>query len=449
MKIEGLIFPKDFQWGCSSSAYQTEGGNKNNDWWLFEQTPGNIKNNDSNEIGCDFWNRYEEDFDFLVKMNLDNYRFSVEWSRLFPEPGKIDEDALAHYHKIIDALIKRKIEPILTLHHFTIPIWWMEKGGFLNQKESHIAHFGEYAKVLAEEFNKKIKYFYTINEPNVVPYVGHFAGEFPPQMKSVRATIKATNTILKLHLLAYENIKEINPDTQIGILKNLLVMYPYRKKNLIDRALTFLGDGLYNESTLNALKTGRLYFKPFKKLKALKKSFDFIGLNYYSYSLISHRLPGMNTRATSSAKPELLCDGLGWEAYPEGLLVALKRLQKNYPNTPIYISENGIGTLDIDWKEKLLVDHIRIVHKAIEEGIDVKGYSHWSLTDNFEWTEGFGPRFGLVRIDYKTQKRTLTQAGKTFGIIAKKNSIPKELLLKFPAIYKPNFEDLNKMKKKG
>lgn len=180
---QSLEFPTGFLWESATSAHQIEGENKNNQWWTFEQQERRIRNNDTSEIACDHWNRFEEDFSLLTDLNQNAYRFSVEWSRIFPEAGEKDSDAIERYHKMIDALLKRGITPFLTLHHFTHPIWWEQQGGLKKQKKSHLDHFRQFCETVIGEFHEKITYWNTINEIEVVASVGYFLGEFPPEEK--------------------------------------------------------------------------------------------------------------------------------------------------------------------------------------------------------------------------------------------------------------------------
>ena len=435
-----IKFPPNFLWGCATSAHQIEGGNFNNQWWWWEQQPDKIHQGDTSERACDHWNLYEVDFDFLSKLNVNAYRMSIEWSRIFPRPNELDHDALEHYHKMIDTLLNRNITPFITLHHFTVPLWWHETGGFKNDKKTHLDHFRQFVEVVVNEFKEKIKFWNTINEPNVVAVIGHYVGIFPPGETSFRSTIKATNTLLKMHAIAYHAIKNIDPTAQAGLVMNLTIIKPYRPKSLQDRALAKFADYLYNGAVLRGLKTGKLFLGIFRKWNQLKDSNDFIGLNYYTFALISRKFPELMRVTTDYPDPEKLCAGLGWEPYPEGLLIALRRLQKMFPKLPIYVTENGIGTDNDEWRQQFIIDHLKVLHRAIQEGMDVRGYFHWSLIDNFEWAEGYSSRFGLVHVDHETQKRTMKKSGELYAEIAKHNGIPPKLLEKYEkSIYQPSF----------
>jgi len=441
MAIKTLHFPKGFLWGTATAAHQIEGGNKNNDWWLFEKQPGRIKTGDSSEIACDHWNRYKEDFALITRLKNNAYRMSIEWSRVFPEPGRVDRAALDHYHRMIDELLRRKITPFVTLLHFTIPIWWMRRGGLLNQSPEHLDHFRQFCELIGTEFRKKIKFWNTINEIDIL-ITGYLSDEMPPTGNSFFKAIRAENTLFKMHAIAYHTVKKTNPSARVGVVHNMLMVRPYRPRSLADRLLASFADHLFNGSLFRALKTGRL-FAGLRAHTGLKNSSDFIGLNYYNFLLVSHRLPGLVASANENplCGKERLCAGIGWEPYPEGFLESMRRIKRELPGTPIYITENGIGTDDDAWRSKCLIDHLKMVHQAIGEGIDVRGYFHWSLIDNFEWAQGYSSRFGLVHVDFKTQRRSIKGSGRLYAGIAAANAIPAAVLKKFPGdIYRPAFK---------
>jgi beta-glucosidase len=439
MHNSALIFPKGFLWGAATSAHQIEGGNKNNQWWFYEQQEGRIKNNETSEIACDHWNRYEEDFAFLTKMNLNAYRFSLEWSRIFPDLGKKDFEAIEHYHKMIDALLKRRITPFLTLHHFTHPNWLEQVGGLKNQKKC-LEHFKQYVELVADEFHDKIRYWNTINEPAVVSVYGYFTGHFPPFETSMRGAIRAGNTLMRMHAVAYHALKQVDAHAEVGLIKNIPVFMPLNPRSRRDRLACRMVDYLFNGAFLRAVRTGKSTWGVFRCNKLLRGSSNFLGLNYYTFGLVSRKSPDLVEVTTPNADSTLLCADLGWEPYPEGLLLNLRRIQHEFPNLPIYITENGIGTDDDPWRQQLLVDHLKMTHQALQEGIDVRGYFHWSLLDNFEWVSGYSPRFGLVHVDYATQQRTMKESGNLYATIAKHNGLTSETLANFTGeIYSPEF----------
>ncbi len=436
MKKNDLAFPEGFLWGTATAAHQIEGGNVNN-WSRFEEQPGRIKNGDRSGRACDHWNLYKKDFAWISKLDQNAYRFSIEWSRLFPEPGRLDREALKKYSDMIDDLLKRKIVPFVTLLHFTTPVWWDEAGGFLNRSKEHLAHFEEFCAVVAEEFRGRVKFWNTVNEITIV-MLGFLSETFPPGRKSFLNAFRAVNTLLSIHEIAYRTVKRIVPGSKVGLVHNIQMVRPLDRGSFEDRMLARFVDFLFNGSVFRGLKTGRLIHGA--RLKGLKGSTDFFGLNFYNFMLVSRKLPDMARTATAEPKcgADKLCAGLGWEPYPEGLYLALKRVAAEFPGMPVYITENGIGTDNDQWRSQVMVEHLRMTHRAIEEGIDVRGYFHWSLMDNFEWAQGYSSRFGLIHVDYKTQKRKLKESGSLYGKISKKNAIPGDVLKKFPSnIYRP------------
>lgn len=442
MKEKELRFPGGFLWGTATAAHQIEGNNTNNNWWLFEQRPGKIRNGDRSGKACDHWSRYEKDFDLFKKLHTNAYRMSVEWSRVYPEPGKLDRKALDHYRKMIDALLKRKVTPFVTLLHFTIPQWWDREGGFLNQRKEHLDHFRQFCETVATAFKGKVKYWNTINEIDVV-IMGFMREEMPPGKANYLNALRANNTLLMMHTIAYRTLKSVIPDSSVGVVHNMQVVRPYRKRSFVDRALAGAVDYLFNGNLFRALKTGKLTTGLLGTYDGLKGSSDFIGLNFYNFLNISTSLPGLFAITTGNPRcgRERLCAGIGWEPYPEGLLISMRRLH-NTLGLPIYITENGIGTDDDAWRQKVLIDHLKMVHRAVREGIDVRGYFHWSLMDNFEWAEGFMSRFGLIHVDFKTQKRTMKGSGRLYGEIAGKNALTDDILKRFPGdIYRPGLPE--------
>jgi beta-glucosidase len=367
---------------------------------------------------------------------------SIEWSRVYPEPGKLDRKALDHYRKMIDAILKRKVTPFVTLLHFTIPQWWDREGGFLNQRKEHLDHFRQFCETVATAFKGKVRFWNTINEIDVV-IMGFMREEMPPGKANYLNALRANNTLLMMHTIAYRTLKSVIPDSRVGVVHNMQVVRPYRKSSLVDRALAGAVDYLFNGNLFRALKTGKLTTGLLGTYDGLKGSSDFIGLNFYNFLNISTSLPGLFAITTGNPRcgRERLCAGIGWEPYPEGLLISMRRLH-NTLGLPIYITENGIGTDDDAWRQKVLIDHLKMVHRAVREGIDVRGYFHWSLIDNFEWAEGFMSRFGLVRVDFKTQKRTVKGSGRLYGEIAGKNALTDDILKRFPGdIYRPGLTE--------
>jgi beta-glucosidase len=413
-----IRFPSNFVWGTATSAHQVDGGNTNNNWWEWTQRVGSTTLDAG--IACDHWNRFDDDFTILQMLNQNAYRFSMEWSRIMPTCGVVSDEVIDHYHRVIAALRERSIEPFVTLHHFTEPLWFTKLGGI--KHKPNVKFFKEYIDVVAREFSDEITFWNTINEPNLRAACGYFQGIHPPGEKGIRNYIKALRNLLCMHAEAYQILKQHAQHNVVGLVKNITVIEPYRPRSRIDVVFSRLVDYLANGVTLRALTTGKIPFSYMREYPGLKDSSDFIGLNYYTQAYCSLTLPKHIQAHKNVVDPAKLCTSLGWEAYPEGLLVALKRVWKEL-HIPIYITENGIGTEDDTWRQEYIAQHLRQVYEAIRQGIPVKGYFHWSLFDNFEWAEGYSSRFGLVACDRRTLKRRIKKSGYWYGDIARNNHL--------------------------
>ncbi len=419
-----IEFPKGFLWGAATAAHQVEGGNRNNDWWEWEHRGGKIADGTTSEIACDQYNRYEEDFDLARELGHNAHRLSLEWSRIEPQQGVFSSEALAHYRRVLEALRERDIEPLVTLHHFTNPLWLSRTGGWENPEV--VEYFTRYAKVVASELGELVRFWNTINEPSVYAYEGYVEGIWPPGSKSLRSAAIVMTNMLRAHALAYHIIHETSPGrgSSVGIAKHIRLLDPLRPRHVCDRALARLGDFILNQWFLDAVDTGRLAW-PLgmgQKVQLLAATHDFIGLNYYTREMIRFNLlkPHMLFMENMN-RPGCATNDLGWELYPEGLhrvLMWLKRYGK-----PIYITENGIAAADDSLRRAYLRDHLTQIHRAVSEGADVRGYFHWSLLDNFEWAEGLTPRFGLVAVDYETQKRSPRPSARVYAQIASQNKL--------------------------
>jgi beta-glucosidase len=430
-----LHFPETFIFGASSSAHQVEGENVHNQWWKFEQEgDGRIKNGDRSGLACDHYRRYAEDFAQLKAMNHDAHRLSFEWSRFFPEsPTKLNAEAVQHYHRVVDALRALDIEPFVTTLHFTVPQWFADAGGF--EREENIRYYLDFTRLLAAEYGAKIRFWCTINEPNIYASFAYIIGEYPPAKKNVRLALKVLSNLLKAHGRAYRAIKEIRPEAQVGLVVHLPIFAPLRKGSLWDKISARLADWAFNGIILEALKTGKIHFPAgwFEKCEYLKDSNDFIGLNYYVRMFASPKhavTTALNVlRADLGAFQRTGSERLtqsGWTVYAKGLYKCLKRLHRTL-NIPVYITENGIATDDDEWRKVFIKKHLRQVHKALQKGIDVRGYFYWSNLDNFEWSYGFEPRFGLIAVDYDDDcRRTIRESAWMYAEIIRRRGFEWE-----------------------
>jgi beta-glucosidase len=271
-------FLPDFLWGTSTSAHQVDGGNTSNNWWEWELIEGKVKNGDKSGIACDHWDHYSEDFDILARLNQNAYRFSLEWSRIIPKKGKIDETAINHYHKFLAELKKRNIEAFVTIHHFTEPLWFTKMGGI--SRKQNIQFFQEYVETVASEFSKEVTYWNTINEPSIRTGLGYFQGIHLPGDQGFLNYLKAVRNIIRMHAEAYRILKAQKTSNIVGLVQNITIYEPGNPASWQDRFLAKFFDYFTNGIILRALKTGKLPLTFPWQYKGLEGSSDFIGLNY-------------------------------------------------------------------------------------------------------------------------------------------------------------------------
>ncbi len=421
-------FPSDFVWGVASAAHQVEGGHQdiNNFGWWEKQTKENgestIKNNDKSGDACDHWNRYPEDIQLMKDLHVDSYRFSISWSKIIPQKGVVDSLALQHYVHVVDSLLAKDIQPMVTLHHFTHPLWFQDLGAF--EKEENIQHFVDFSETVYAALKDKVKQWCTINEPGVYMFDAYFSGMFPPGKSDPELAAMVMENLMKAHVRVYQKIKSLpgGKQTEIGLVKNMMQMDANGKYNIMDHLIKYFADRNYNEVVLEVLKSdGFNFYMPTmvdhsSTIKGANTSLDFIGLNYYS-----HYAFNFNGNLDESLEPiaypgETMTD-MDYGMYPEGIYRAIKRISKI--GVPIIITENGIADDKDDRRADFIDRYLYAVSKAIEDGYDIKGYYYWSLTDNFEWNLGYGERFGLYHVDFDTQKRTLKQGAKKYIEIIK------------------------------
>lgn len=401
-----LAFPKDFLWGSATSAHQVEGGNRN-DWRVWEETEGNILDGTTSEIADDQYNRFEEDFSLAKKLGHSIHRLSIEWSRIEPTEGVWNKEVLKHYHHVFDDLKKKGFTIMLTLHHFTNPIWFAEKGSWESRRAPY--YFNRFTEKIVQEYKNKIDLWCTINEPNVYASNSFLRGQWPPQKKSVWSYWRVTRHLAKAHRLAYATIHRIQKNAQVGIAQNVFSIESYQWWELDD----YIKMRLVN------------YFWNHHFFRLSPRTHDFVGVNYYFHTRI--RKSGLLSIQTIDAREEHReGSDLGWELYPIGLFQAIMNMRQY--GVPIYITENGVAAVNDHRRSRFIVASTKEVYHAIRAGVDVRGYCYWSLLDNFEWNKGLEPRFGMIAVDYATQKRTPRNSAYVFARIARENGIPHDLL---------------------
>lgn len=408
-----LRFPKKFLWGAAISAHQAEGGT-NNQWTAWEKENaksraaqaeyqwGDLENwpaikdeakKPANYISgrtAEHYNRYADDFDLARQMNMNGFRFSVEWSRIEPEEGAWNAAEITHYKQYVAELQKRGIEPVLTLFHFTLPVWFTELGGF--EKRANVQYFTRFAEKIIRELGRDVKYVITINEPDVYADESYLHGNWPPNVSSKKTSRAVLNNLARAHNQAADAIHAINRRYKVSVAKNSSYVYAG-------------DDALLSRKYADLLQ----YQKDDYFLKKVVKKCDFLGVNYY----FSDRVYGYRVH-----NPDVDLSDLGWDLSPANIQYALERLHEKY-GLPIIITENGLADATDSRRQWWITQTLIGMQKAIENGVKLDGYLHWSLLDNFEWDKGVWPRFGLAEVDYETQERTLRPSALWFAKIIK------------------------------
>ncbi len=381
---EKFIFPKDFLWGASTSSHQVEGENDKNDWWTWERTHQPSERQSGH--ACDQWYRWPEDAELIKALGHNSHRLSLEWSRIEPTEGVFDESALIHYQTLLSTLQASGIKTVVTLHHFTNPKWMAEKGGW--RSSCVVKYFVRYVERVVSVLGSQIDYLITINEPTVYAFMSYRAGLWPPQERSTFQMTRVIWNMAQAHKQAYTVTKRSFPALPIGIAHNVSTFDAIHKNCLREEwAASWLD--FWNNSS-------------FYRLTGIH-THDFLGINYYFHRRLdaAGRIWPAFQDPKTTKRP---VSDLGWELYPEGLGQVMRTL-KTY-NKPILVTEHGLADADDSQRPEFIKKALASLSKAIQDGSPVIGYLHWSLLDNFEWADGFSPCFGLVKVDYSTQKRT-------------------------------------------
>jgi beta-glucosidase len=420
-----LRFPKDFLWGVSTAAHQVEGDNSNQ--WSDWELAGRIKSGDSCGKACDWWENAERDFDIARDMGIQALRLSLEWSRIEPEEGCFDPAALHRYRQMLEALHQRGIEPIVCLHHFTHPRWFEQRGAFLRADAPQL--FERFTREVVKAVGDLCRFWVTFNEPNVYAACGYVLGEFPPGRKGqLLKALRVNRVQARAHVQAYRVIHELVPEAKVGWAQHYVVFEAV--PGIANRWVAGLLDRLFNHTFFDLIETGRLGF-PFGLLNGrddeVKGCCDFVGLNVYGRFHVAFDLRSARTFFANVFVPEHVPQGdpgvdrpYG-EAYPRAISEAVKRAAGL--GKPIYIMENGVPDAEDQIRPWLIVNVMRELHALIAQGYDIRGYLHWTLTDNFEWNEGWKLRFGLVALDPETQQRTMRSSAKLFSEIVRGNGV--------------------------
>jgi beta-glucosidase len=410
-----IQFPKDFFWGAATSSHQIEGGNVHNDWWEWEKKAGL---QEASGDACRSYELFRPDFDLAKALHHNVHRFSIEWSRIEPREGEFSSKELEHYRDVVLALKERSIHPIVTLHHFTNPAWFAHRGGWLNIKSSD--YFLRYAERVIEALCEHVRYWVTINEPLVYAYHAYILGAWPPQEKSLPKAKCVADHMARAHIQAYQLIHRIYKEKNCAQGRDLSTPMVSIAKNI--QAFETCTDTLKNR--LAVFLRHRLYNLEFLKKLVAHRALDYIGVNYYTRSLVDTRrwyLRNLLIDACNNNCSRLKKNSLGWDIYPQGLhhlLLTFKRF-----NLPVLILENGICTNDDVLRWEFIQGHLKELAAVMEKGVRCLGYLYWSLIDNYEWDKGFGPRFGLIDIDYSAYTRSVRESARRFSQVCLTNKL--------------------------
>jgi beta-glucosidase len=402
-------FPEGFLWGCATAAHQVEGGNHNNDWWEFERK-GGILTGESSDPACDHYNRFREDFRLLRMLRNNAHRLSIEWSRVEPSPGEFDSKELAHYRDVLLALREHGMAPMVTLHHFSSPIWFAKRGGWAGAGAEEA--WLPFVKRVAEELGDLVAAWCTLNEPNIYATQGWMLGEFPPGRRGdLGGVYRVLGAMARGHEAAYRQLHRITPAAPVGLAHHKWLMLPAaprRRDRLAAGAAQLFMD---------RWPVGR------RLRRVVEAPSDYVGLNHYTGSLVEFdpRRPKDQFMRRFNP-PDAEASDFGWPVRPEWLKVALEDLKPL--GKPVYVTENGIASVDDRRRQKFLVSTLGQVWEAIRDGVDVRGYFHWTSIDNFEWAHGYSMRFGLIGIDRQSQERMIKPSGWLLARIAEQNALP-------------------------
>lgn len=439
-------FPDQFLWGSATAAYQVEGavntdGRGLSIWDQFCRTPGKIEDGSSGDLACDHYHRYRDDISLMAGLGMRAYRFSVCWARILPNGvGKVNGAGLDFYDRLVDTLLQHRIQPFVTLYHWDMPQALQDKGGWANR--DLVSAYADYAAVVAARLGDRVKNWITLNEPWVSAFMGYFMGVHAPGLTDWRTGLQVSHHLNLAHGRGSQAIRAASADAKVGIALNLSWTDPASDSEA-DRAAAWRHDGYVNRWFLDPLFKGSYPVDMIEwlgpdaptiapgDLSIIQQPNDFLGINYYTRSIIGEGddFPQMKLRWVYGPNDHT---DMGWEVYPDGLYHTLMRVTQDYQPTAIYITENGAafpdklnGTEEVHDEKRVnyLRAHFESAQRAIEDGAPLKGYFVWSLMDNFEWSYGYTKRFGLVYVDYPTQKRVLKTSARFYQNVIRHNAV--------------------------
>ncbi|KJZ08490.1 beta-glucosidase [Marinomonas sp. S3726] len=429
------LLQSNFTFGVATAAFQIEGANQldgriESIWDRFCATPGKVLNGDDGSIACDHYHKWQEDIDLIKSLGVDAYRLSIAWPRLMDKEGKANPKGISFYRNLLEQLKANQIKTFVTLYHWDLPQHLEEKGGWLNRETAY--KFKEYTQLAAEELGQWVDVWTTFNEPWCTSILGYGEGIHAPGLKDTVKARQAGHHVLLAHGLAMPILKKVCPNAQAGIVLNMSKAYP-ADNEASSKMASLYAEALDNHFFIEPLLKGQ-YPNIIKALSPelipqieegdmdiISQPIDYLGLNYYTCNHAKWH-PELKRQTILKPVTEVEYTHIGWEVNPESLTQLLLELNKEYALPPIYITENGAacddklieGEVHDEQRVRYLNAHLNAIHNAITEGVDIQGYFAWSLMDNFEWAEGYSKRFGLVYVDYETQKRSLKASAKAY-----------------------------------
>jgi beta-glucosidase len=443
---DSIRFPDGFLWGAATSAYQIEGspladGAGPSIWHRFAHEPGRTLNGETGDVACDHYRRYRGDVELLHQLGLGAYRFSIAWGRVLPEgTGRVNRAGLDFYSRLVDALLERGITPSVTLYHWDLPAALDDRGGWLDRDIA--GWFADYAAILTRALGDRVPLWTTLNEPWVVADGGYLNGVLAPGRRDPREAVVAAHNLLRAHGAAVQACRAELRSGQVGLVVNLEPKDPATDEPA-DLAATARADAYMNRQYLDPAILGtypdelREIFGaawrdwPEEDLRLIRQPIDFLGINYYTRSVVRHDAGSPLTLAAPVRQPESIYTVMGWEVHPTSLTGVLRWVRDRYGEIPLYITENGAafadpppdaaGRVDDPLRVRYFREHLLAVHAAIAAGVDVRGYFAWSLFDNFEWSYGYSKRFGIVHVDLETQRRTPKASARFYADVVSSN----------------------------
>ncbi|WP_097885473.1 GH1 family beta-glucosidase [Streptomyces sp. st140] len=437
--------PADFTWGVATAAYQIEGavaedGRSPSIWDTFSHTPGKVDGGDTGDIACDHYHRVPEDIGLIKQLGADAYRFSVAWPRVLPGgDGPVNKAGLDFYDRLVDGLLEAGVTPFATLYHWDLPQVLQDRGGWTVRETSE--HFAAYASQVVERLGDRVKDWATLNEPLCSAWIGHLEGRMAPGLTDLTAAVRASYHLHLGHGLAVQAIRAASSDARVGIVNNLSPIEPASTSEA-DLAAARRADGHINRWWLDPI-LGRGYPQDMVEeygvelplqpsdLETIAAPLDWLGLNYYFRQIVTADPDGTAPHARQVSAPGARLTHMDWEVHAEGLEQLLLRLTEEYGVQRIYVTENGSAYEDVvaadgsvhdPERVRYLEEHLAACARAVGKGAPLAGYFAWSLLDNFEWAYGYDKRFGLVHVDYATQRRTVKSSGLRYAELVREHA---------------------------